>query len=215
MKYFITYGDQKFVNSKKRICHEASSLFDVVIPYGPEDTSIEVNNNVRGGGFWLWKRQIVKKTLSIMNDGDLLLYCDAGCTINPDRYRLQEYFDMTEHMLFFKLGHQEKLWTKEDAFHYFSSPDEHRESVQILATAFIIKKTPESVQFVDTWCDVPYQLFTDTCVLPNCADFRDHRHDQSVLSLLVKNNQGVCVCLEDETWPVDARFPINATRKRC
>ena len=35
----------------------------------------------RGGGYWIWKSHIIKK-INEINDNDILIYLDAGCSIN-------------------------------------------------------------------------------------------------------------------------------------
>ena len=98
MIYFFSYGDDKYKNSKDRIRNEARSfIFDKVDIYGREDIPFEFIEKTkpyidmpRGGGYWLRKPFFLKKTFDMMNDGDICVYADAGCTINPnglDRFK--------------------------------------------------------------------------------------------------------------------------------
>ena len=49
----------------------------------------------RGYGYWCWKPQIVLQLLREMKDGDVLLYADAGCHLNPKGLtRLMDYFNL-------------------------------------------------------------------------------------------------------------------------
>ena len=60
-------------------------------------TSDKLHDNVRGFGYWSWKPEIIKQTLSDKwNDGDQLLYLDAGCNLNRSwqKIALSQYFDM-------------------------------------------------------------------------------------------------------------------------
>lgn len=36
----------------------------------------------RGYGYWMWKSHIMRRELAALNDGDILVYLDAGCTVN-------------------------------------------------------------------------------------------------------------------------------------
>lgn len=213
MAHFVTYGDEKYSNSKKRIVAEASPFFDEIHVYGPSDVEMSTSKQTRGGGYWIWKPRIIKDALERMKDGEVLVYADSGCTINASAHnRLKEYLN-TKCGLFFQLEHLEKFYTKEDVFKYFSAPA-MKETPMIMATSFVLRKTPESVQLVDAWCSVPEILFTDAYTHANDSCFIDHRHDQSILSVLVKLNPDPFTVIKDETWPFFPQFPIHATRIR-
>ena len=58
---------------------------DQVISYGPNDVeksfvqkNTKILSNPRGGGLWLWKPHLILKALLESNEGDAVLYCDAG-----------------------------------------------------------------------------------------------------------------------------------------
>jgi hypothetical protein len=207
MKYFISYGNDKFINSKIRIKQQAESinLFDRIITYSPEDIPDDIINNIRdyinlprGGGYWIWKPIIIKLTLDIMEDDDILVYADSGCTINEEgRNKMIEYFEMINNpikpILAFSMYHIEKKWTNNAVFDYFeideSSP--HRNSGQICATATIIRKCDISMDIINKWYEVATLhpiLFTDELNHLHGPDFIDNRHDQSSFSLLLKLN---------------------------
>lgn len=89
---------------KKRLCKQANNVgwFDTVTEYGPEDLDNEfklkfknILQQSRGGGYWIWKSYIIKKKLDKINENDILIYLDAGCTINPQgKNRFYEYIEM-------------------------------------------------------------------------------------------------------------------------
>ena len=87
---FISYGDTKFHKSLKRISKQARTIgiFDRIITYSPKDMPLYIKSSPlfsaqKGGGYWLWKPYIIKHTLEQLNEGDVLYYIDAGCTLNP------------------------------------------------------------------------------------------------------------------------------------
>ena len=45
----------------------------------------------RGGGYWVWKPLIVREALCGLEDGDVLLYCDAGCTLHGGELAANEF----------------------------------------------------------------------------------------------------------------------------
>ena len=216
---FVTFGGPgiNFHNAVKRICNEARELncFDILVNltdidikndkefYNKHGTFLEKNK--RGYGYWLWKSYIVKTQLEAMNENDILVYADAGCSINLNgKNRLNEYFDLVNSsdygILSFQLGHLEKIWTKMDLFDHLNAY-EYLETGQLIGGIFVIRKCNHSVNLVNKWYETccMYDLINDSpSKIKNDETFREHRHDQSVWSLLRKQQGSVII--EDETW---------------
>lgn len=38
---------------------------------------------VRGFGYWMWKPEVILRSLERIADGEVLLYLEAGCHLNP------------------------------------------------------------------------------------------------------------------------------------
>ena len=66
--HFITYADHKYEKSRKRILNEAEKfgVFKTIKGYTPNDLTFEFSNKFRdvlclprGGGFWIWKYDIM------------------------------------------------------------------------------------------------------------------------------------------------------------
>ena len=111
----------------------------------------------------------------------------------------------------------ENQWTKRDLLEKLGMSD--TTSGQLMATSFIIRNTPETHTLVRQWRDLceQYALIDDepSVAGPEANGFREHRHDQSVWSLLRK--QFGAVVLDDETfwdneWEQKCNFPIHARR---
>jgi len=96
-KYFITYGNARFAQSRDRLCRQASSLgfFDVVRGFRGKDLSSipewedaqKLDEFARLVGerthvFWKWKPAIIYYMLSeVLSANDVLFYSDGGSTI--------------------------------------------------------------------------------------------------------------------------------------
>lgn len=105
-RYFITYGNKAYSDSKKRILDEAlhTGVFDETFAYGPEDLSLSTLKSPlmqyqRGGGYWIWKPDIIFKTLSRTGNDDIVVYADSGCSLFPsvewdDYFKLLEKYDI-------------------------------------------------------------------------------------------------------------------------
>jgi hypothetical protein len=201
MRYhFITFGNEPWHASVDRLCAEARELgiFDEVRGYTEADLSEEDRAygaaNPRGYGFWRWKPAVCVRHLETIEPGDVVLYADAGCVFNPPmKARLLEYADMAREsgIVGFQMTHIERQWTKRELLQVFKC--EHRPEIvntgQIEATAFVFAKTEHTERILRSWNAIPRWspiAIDDTLTIPQSSDFRTHRHDQSIFSLLLK-----------------------------
>jgi hypothetical protein len=244
-KVFITFGGPtpKYHRAVSRICSEMQQFqyFDQIKGftdhYLKSDTVFWkkhgnfLENNPRGYGYWIWKSYLIQKTLSELNDDDILIYADAGCVGNINgKPRLMEYVDMLDNdpnqygIITFRMsnyvdgkevtGCVEEYWTKKKIFEELECDDSIRKSGQCMATIVIIKKTKHSVDIINKWVEnMKYELINDS--LQNEDPwFKDNRHDQSIYSCIVKKHGSID--LMDETYYLDWNegnaIPILARR---
>ena len=233
--HFITYANYRYTNSLQRICGEAEEFreFDTVTGYTETDLRSDtdfwgkhgnfIEHNCRGGGYWIWKPYLIQKRLSELEDGDFLVYCDAGCEINSNgKQRFQEYIHMLETnesgygVLSFMVPYREVQYTKKAIFDHFICDESINELLQNLGGIVLIKKNAHSVHLIDTWNkSMLHHLINDVTGTEH-PDFIENRHDQSIFSVLV-NTYG-SVKLPDETyfpnWDDGRNYPILAKRIR-
>lgn len=199
-KYFITYGDKNYRTSLERIRQEATQLqlFDEIILYSdeslPEPFKEYTRQYKRGGGYWMWKPYIIHQTLQKMEEGDILVYTDAGCTLLPHQ-DWKKYFNLLQNKdaIFFLAEGKNKKWCKQDVFRFFTPQcDIWKYGNQIQATAMMIKKKGNN-EVIARWYETALrhpELFTDVANDARSKEanaFREHRHDQSVLT--------ACLCI--------------------
>lgn len=169
----------------------------------------------RGAGYWLWKPFLIWFMLhKHLNDGDILFYSDSGAhfvhSIDPVVDICRRRRDLP--ILLFTLNDEliNKAWTKRDCFHYLGlDTPEYTDVPQILASFLVIERTPATIAFIADWVRHAQdaRLITDQpnqCGLPNYPEFRDHRHDQSILSLLGRK-AGVATVPDISQWGDDRR----------
>ena len=80
------------------------NMFNTIKTLTPSDLSAPFASNFkdiwalkRGGGFWIWKFDVILSRLQHIPDGHYLCYIDAGCTVNQQGgRRLIEYMDMLD-----------------------------------------------------------------------------------------------------------------------
>lgn len=241
---FTSYGNETFILARERIQREAKEMgcFDGQIKvYTPEDLSVEfkaavgdVLNEKRGGGYWTWKPYVIADMLSKLNDGDTLVYTDAGCKLQPAGVpRLNEYIAMispqtNRSVLAMRLRDQlAKKWTSTHIFEQFnqSVDGEISNSNIIPAGVVICRKCPESERLIERWLEIAKtrpDLFTnihDEESKESNPDFVENRHDQAIWNMLVQlppyNKYCAVIPEEIESGPFNypPNRPIIASRK--
>ncbi len=200
MRYFITYGDKAYTQSARRLANEAlhTRLFDKTRIFSPEDLPAGIKEHPlmqchRGGGYWFWKPYVIYTALQGMNDGDVLVYADAGCSIQSSK-EWNVFFDILKKkcILAFKLGFRNKFYTKRQTLNYIAREEKYwGEYRQIAGGVLLIRKTDESVQCVKMWLrlmDTHPELVTDVSEderKDEAPYFIEHRHDQCILSTIL------------------------------
>jgi len=214
--YLATFGSRGYTGGRNRLCESArrSGWFQDCFGFGPLNLGAAflarnaywIRTHGRGFGYWIWKPQAIRRAMARLAAGDILVWMDAGCYLNPaGRDRFRHYCRLvTEHpsgILAFALPFPERFWTKADVFDALKAPPETADSRQLMATCFLLRKDETSETLVQRWSQVMRNrsLIDDSpSVRPNASDFRENRHDQSVFSLLCKE-MGALI-MDDETW---------------
>ena len=231
-KYLISYGDSNYAIQKEflRETATASSFFDEIIIFNPEDIDHSFEEHIhditlhgRGGGYWTWKPYFVKRILDQLDENDILTYCDAGSMINGiAKTRFEEYMGLLQSSLTgtldFELPFKEFQYTKQEVFNYFNTPTSVVNSNQLMATVLILKKCAHTDMIVGHWYNTVLEnlfLFTDEKNGTQHLNFIDHRHDQSIFSV-IRKTYGANI-IPDETYFLDflregRGFPFWATR---
>lgn len=217
-KYFISYGDHKYASQREYLRQTAiySGYFDEVQIFSRENIGHEFSDQVynvlrqpRGGGYWIWKPYFVKKVLDSLEENDILIYCDAGCLVNPAaRERFDQYVKMLKESktgtIDFELPHIEYTYTKREVFDHLNSSKDITDTNQLMATVLLFRKCVHSTMLVDKWYDHAWNyssLFSDERWTDQHPLFIDHRHDQSMFSVIRKTYGANKI--PDETYFLD------------
>jgi hypothetical protein len=206
-KQFITFGagEKNYIDAGKRLLRQANNLnlFDKTILYTDEflkkDTEFWskhkafIENNKRGYGYWLWKSFIIKKTIEKMQDNDILLYLDSGCEIDiREKDFLIDCFNIVENDLIisFKVNCLEKNYNKMDLLLKLNmNNNKYLNTNQHPAGVLLILICEKTRNLINEWYELScnYHLIDDTnSINKNLNCFIEHRHDQSIFSLLTK-----------------------------
>lgn len=227
---FVTFADGEKYKTD-RIGKEArdSQYFDEVYEYGPDNLPLSFDasfcqEHKRGFGFYKWKSVIVHSALKHMNYGDILVWCDSGSTVLPFKGRkCFQYFDAlvsssTKSIMGFRIKYLEAQWNKKTCVDELVGSDK-AECLKVNPNQFcsgllICKKTPESISMASEWqffseLDNGRLLVDSPPDEPQYPGFVEHRHDQSVLSLLLKK-YAHNVIVNDDNYS-DERTDVNNT----
>lgn len=221
--YLCTFGTKWYTSSRWRLQQQAydSGWFRDIFVYGADDLTDYAQSfeSHRGAGYWWWKPVIVKKSLEKIQNGDILLYLDAGFSIFKEHST--EFFSYLENLkdsdiTGFQIANLEKHFTKRDLFRFLDvDNDSCANSYQMISGMMFFKKTDHVMDLVSNWekvCRISHMINDDDSFYDNYDGFVEHRHDQSVLSLLVKKHGGRILPFD----PSDPCFlgsrPMTATR---
>lgn len=223
--YFLTFGNQLYYDALKRIEKQARdiNLFSKITCFSDVDLQNDLDfwsqhgkfilDNPRGYGYWIWKPYLILKQLQNMKENDLLVYADAGCDIIPSqRYKIIDFFHKLVNSptlcnVSVEMNREfciEKKWTKMNLFKHLQC-EYLTDSYQFHATYFILKKCKKTMDMVSLWynicCKENYIYLSDIqdSLIPNDPIFHDHRHDQSIFSLIRKCNLDSCIVVKQCT----------------
>lgn len=160
---------------------------------------------------YLLKPLAVYNQLKKIKQDDILYYVDAGCSTptllgsKETIKALTKQKDMvSEHAsgaLGFYLGKKESAYTKGDIFKHFKCSEDKAiyDTHQFTSSKLVLKKCKKSLEIAKKWWETS-KYFADLCTdseskTKNFSDFVANRHDQSLLSVILKINS--CEKLSD------------------
>tara|TARA_Y100000389_G_scaffold205097_1_gene263098 strand:+ start:16584 stop:17351 length:768 start_codon:yes stop_codon:yes gene_type:complete len=173
------------------------------------------HNTGKGFYFYMWKPYVIYKNLLKLKDGDILFYTDSGMAIINNNNTINKFNNLFNLVInkdlcpsgiatFITTGHPENRkeiqWNRKEVFRYFKvlDNDEIKYSQQVQAGVNMIEKNDISLKIVKEWFDLTLsnpELFIGdrrfSRIINNEAqypEFKAHRHDQSVWSILCKLN---------------------------
>jgi hypothetical protein len=204
-RVLVTYADSNFEKAAERLIEEAkkTDFFQQYFSYNKSDLPESVLKSSllrykKGGGYWSWKPSLVLKTFEKLSMGDILVYMDAGCQL----YKHKEWNKFSKILLtydsiFFNLYSPINNYVKRETLDFFRNEDlfvDKWNNNNIFAGGvFILKKTELNIRLMQKWHSIMFthpELVLD--INPQERDkelpcFIEHRHDQSILTLLLYN----------------------------
>jgi hypothetical protein len=203
-KYILLYNDDsgvydEYINKLEESIKKYSN-FQVIIFHKKDintyfkNTYENILNLERGGGYWLWKPYIINETFKKMQEGDILFYMDS-------KYSFLEPFDklltnkMKQDIIVWKNKPNEicyplKQWCKMDVIQKYNLNNAtFIDNYEICwAGAIVFRKTSVISSLIKRWlelCCIETNLTDSPSMITNSTVFIEHRHDQSLLSVVL------------------------------
>jgi hypothetical protein len=208
LSFCIGYQDNKELVTRFETQARETSFFDEITVVDGENHPLFIdfknaNPNLdlfssRGYGYWTWKPFIVLELMKKLNDGDILIYADIGCEFSiQGQQKFNLYKEMVKKIKILAWetnnGFSELSWSKRELIDHLNLQDNLLHQEQIAATFFMVYKCPDTVNIISEWVKYSkynnYIFINDKTLLFQYDEFIDHRHDQSILSLLLKSKK--------------------------
>jgi hypothetical protein len=209
MKLFITaaIGSKDFYLAAERLKNQVEQLhiFDKLVIVTEQDLadiapwlfewySHEELGTMRGYGFYAWKAAIAKAATSgYWGNAQVVCYLDAGCEVLPGRgskRKFNEWISKAEKIgvVGFSTFTPEWKYSKTALIQHFPSSENNLNSHQFQSGTWFISGTL-GVDIAEKWnviCSQDRNMTSDETG-DEARGFVEHRHDQSVFSLILKS----------------------------
>lgn len=199
--YYCNFSDINYRSNQNLLIQHVkqNSIFDNVLPFYREDIentefysqNKKILDAERLCGYALWKPYVILESFKKINYGDIVVYMDCGdIPFQGINEEIKRYLAYNDQYLITTVVHQNKKYTKRDCFVYMNCDEEYYWNGIQLENGFVaFKKTDSNISLVTEWLDYckDERCVTDisnTSGKENLSGFIDHRHDQSILSLL-------------------------------
>jgi hypothetical protein len=163
-----------------------------------------ISSNI-GFGWWAWKALIIDIEMQNALEDDLILYMDAGNTFKKyeslkkfvtSLEASKKNFDLVVTTVsgagVRQFGSEEFKWTKPSVLKLLKNMDEQKTS-QYAASWILIKKNKKTSTLIKNWRELSFSndfknINENYEGVDASENFITHRHDQSLLSISVKNS---------------------------
>lgn len=234
--HLVSFADRRYAGSLGRLRGEAASLGRFASVRLCDERSLgsayrlrhgdTPRRHRRGYGLWTWKPHVIAVALAELPANDLIVYCDAGCSLNAEGLaRLEDYLALAAGHpaggLAFSLDGTVGEWTKRATLAACSrDTPADRSRTMVSATCVVLRSDPPARRLVAEWWERMADLrLVDDSPSPGGEhpEFKAHRHDQSIFTLLA-HDYGLLTIPDETWWPGEWHrrrgFPIHARRWR-
>jgi hypothetical protein len=186
----LTSQARKFPNFDAFVCIKTQALISLF----PE-LNLDTAMGSRGFGYYRWKSKVVNLALSgFWGEFEGVCFVDAGCDMNANAFTIRQLGRNLKKaelsgVLAYTISTPERFMTKRKVLEFFNFEDDYSDQFQS-GTIYLHGLLGRSIaQEWDQICSHDIS-FSDDSPSPSgeFSDFYEHRHDQSVFSLILKKN---------------------------
>lgn len=209
----MSFASRHYLNAQAHLNKTAARWFDRILPLHESDldnefraTHADLLRFKRGFGWWVWKPFLLRRTLRTLGPADVLMYCDSQLQFVNDPAPLFDLCHANGGVLLFhqrREGHINRTWTRRSCFKLMGCTERrYADGPQLNAALSVWEPTPLAFDFLDEW----HRWNSQADVVADPVDlrkedstFRDHRHDQSIISLMALKRKLT-------TWPDPSQY---------
>jgi hypothetical protein len=197
---FVTFGTPDFSQARSRYIRSLARFgYTRILAFDRESAAVAKARDenptmfaaARGYGYWIWKPYIIEAALDQSGPGARIVYTDIAVEMVGSPERLFEVTDRHDICVFrIGTGLRQRLYTKRDAFMLMGADRPGFWDDEMVQGGFLLfRNSTNARRFLGEWrmAMSDRRLLMDdpnTLGLPDLPDFRCHRHDQSILSIL-------------------------------
>jgi hypothetical protein len=205
------YGKENYYASSIKNLIESSKQFNVehFHIYTPEmldidDSTLQYmkDNHDPGFGFYMWKPLIILDVMKQINDGDVVLYHDAGRPEYDFNFK-KDINNLVNRVIkdyggvgVAQGGYPHHQYCKRDCFIEMDcNSDKYWNKKHLSATWSVWQKNDLALEILEQWkyyCSYPLKIISSNDTNGPISDFSDfvgHRHDQAILTNLIYKYQ--------------------------
>jgi hypothetical protein len=170
-----------------------------------------LNARTHGFGYYLWKPEFIKLSLSEIPINHGLMYCDMGNLIsneNDDIKTLISYLNLASSSHVVGSSSQEFLekdWSTRELMDHLRLDSKSRESNQFMGGFLLVTNTPEGKSLVEDWanlaCQENHKFLRPIFDNKNSQSFTNFSYDQGILSCLLKSRSKPSVEIGNNVKP--------------
>lgn len=203
MIYHVSYCAENMAVSGRKCCDSFEQFNEgISLLYHPGNLDYEfVSNNKsvinleKGAGLYIWKPYIINRLMRGFNDGDILIYSDAGVEFINNVNHIIDRMDQDIWLFGNMFDHEH--WCKEECLSMMNIYKGSFEAnslgyglplgKQVQASVIFIRVSPFSRKFIKEWllwCQMPGCIETEFDPAIQHPQFKEHRWDQAILTNL-------------------------------
>jgi hypothetical protein len=213
--HFLTFANTSYMEPT-RILEEAKEFGFATIQAMSENDIPEfvwrhhtfIAENPQGYGLWIWKPKIILDRMARMEEGDIVVYCDAGMHLNNGGLlRYYEYLNMMNiwDMLTFSLNDAYKAqhYVKRDAIDTYY-PEFAIDDIDpyCYGGVMMIKKSAKSLQLLEDWlklCEVYHFIDRSESMSSEFPHYKGNDCDNGLFNLCLVKHRVSHAIYPDET----------------